>query len=78
MTSDKTQVTIFTKTFRIDGDIDLIPGARLTDFMNETKKFMVVTNATLADHTGKEIYSGQFLNLSVESIEIILPADCLS
>ncbi len=78
MTSDKTQVTIFTKSFRIDGDIDLIPGARLTDFMNETKKFMVVTNATLADHTGKEILSGQFLNLSVENIEIILPADCLS
>lgn len=77
MASDKTQVTVFTKTFRIDGNIDLIPGARLTDFMNETKKFMVVTNATLADHTGKEILSGQFLNVSVDNIEIILPAACL-
>ena len=78
MASDKTQVTIFTKDFRIDGDIDLIPGARLTDFMNETKKFMAVTNAKVADQNGKEIISGQFLNVSLENIQIILPADLQS
>ena len=77
MASDKSQVTIFTKDFRIDGDIDLIPGARLTDFMNEAKKFMVVTNATVAERSGKELLRGQFLNVSVENIEIVLPADRL-
>jgi hypothetical protein len=77
MTNDKSHVTVFTKNFRIDGEIDLIPRARLTDYMNETKKFMVVTNATVADHTGRELSKGQFLNVSVENIEIVLPSDRL-
>jgi acyl CoA:acetate/3-ketoacid CoA transferase beta subunit len=73
MASEKTQVTILTKHFRLEGDIDLIPGARLTDFMNEAKKFMVVTNATVIDFNGKEILRGQFMNVSVENIIVILP-----
>ena len=78
MVSDKSKVTILTKDFRIEGDIDLIPGARLTDFMNEAKKFMVVTNAMVADHSGKELFKGKFINVSVENIEIVLPADSVS
>lgn len=74
MISDKTHVTIYTKDFAIIGDIDLIPGARLTDYMNEVKRFMAVTGATISDHSGKEMAKEQFINVAVENIQIILPA----
>jgi hypothetical protein len=71
----KTQVIVLTKDFRIEGEIDLIQGARMTDFMNEVKRFMVVTNARVADHNGKELVRGDFINVQVANIEVILPAD---
>lgn len=70
-----TEVIILTKDFRIEGKIDLVPGARLTDFMNQTTKFMVVTNAVVTDHSNAEIFQSDFINVLVNNIEIILPAD---
>lgn len=70
----KTQVIVLTKDFRIEGEIDLIQGARLTDFMNETNKFMVVTKATVSDFDGKELLRRDFLNVHVKNIQVILPA----
>ena len=75
MPIDKTKVVVLTKYFRIEGEIDLIPGARMTDFMNGSGKFMVVTNAMVADHNGKELLRGQFINVLVNSVEVILPAE---
>ena len=42
MTDDesKTRVTILTSTYRIKGNIDLLPGARVTDYMAEAKAFL--------------------------------------
>ena len=39
----KTKVTILTGSYRIKGYIDLIPGARLTDYIVEAKSFVAVT-----------------------------------
>ena len=75
MSTLKTQVIILTRDFRIEGEIDLMPGARLTDFMNETSKFMVVTGARVTDHTEKEVLQEKFINVLVRNIEIILPAE---
>ena len=75
MSTLKTEVIILTKDLRIEGEIDLIQGARITDFMNEVKRFMVVTNATVCDHGGKEILRGGFINVQVANIEIVLPAE---
>lgn len=71
----KTKVLIITKDFKIEGEIDLVPGARLTDFMNETNRFMVVSGATVSHHNDKEVLQGEFINVLVQNIEIILPAD---
>lgn len=75
MSELKTQVIVLTKDFRIEGEIDLLPGARLTDFMNSANKVMVVTDARVTDHEGKELVKGQFINVLVRNIEIILPLD---
>ncbi len=72
---ESTQVVILTKNFRIEGNISLYAGNRLTDFINKAENFIAVTNARVIDHDGKELTSGSFMNLNVESIEVIMPAD---
>lgn len=73
----KTEIIILTKDFRIEGKIDLVPGARLTDFMNETTKFMVVTDTVVTDRDNKEVLQSDFINVLVSNIEIILPVDSI-
>ena len=41
----RTKVTIFTGSYRVKGYIDLIPGARITDYMAEAKHFIALTDA---------------------------------
>jgi hypothetical protein len=72
-----TPVIVLTKTLRIEGNIDLIPGARLTDFMNKSQKFMVITKAEVSDRNDKNLIKSEFLNVLVENIEVILPAENL-
>ena len=75
MSTLKTEVILLSNTYRIEGKIDLVPGARLTDFMNETTKFMVVTEAEVTDRVSKETLKSSFINVLVSSIEVILPAE---
>ncbi len=75
MSSLKTEIILLTKYFRIEGEIDLLPGARLTDFMKDVNKIMVVTDARVSDHDGKEVLRGEFINVLVRNIEVILPVE---
>ena len=75
MPAIKTEVVVLTRYYRIEGEIDLIPGARMTDFMNEARRFVVVTDATVTDLSGKELVRGEFVNVLVDNIEVILPAE---
>jgi hypothetical protein len=71
----KTKVTIFTSSYRVKGYIDLLPGARVTDFMAEAKDFIAVVNAEVWELQpgGRLVASAQFLDVSRDHIEIILP-----
>ena len=71
----KTKVTIFTGTYRIKGYIDLLPGARITDFMAEAREFIAVTHAEVWDPElgGRQIIAAPLLNVSREHIQIIAP-----
>ncbi len=72
---EKTKVTIFTATYRVKGYIDLLPGARITDFMAEAKDFIAVVNAEVWELQpgGRQVASAAFINVSRNHIEIILP-----
>jgi len=72
---EKTKVTILTSNYRIRGYIDLLPGARITDFMTEARDFIAVVNAEVWELQvgGRMVLSAQFINVSREHIEIILP-----
>ena len=69
----KTKVTIFTATYRIKGYIDLVPGARVTDYINDAKDFIAVTDAEVRESEGRIVMNAGFLNLSRDHIVIVTP-----
>ena len=75
MEETKTKVTILTSTYRVKGYIDLLPGARVTDFMAEARDFIAVTSAEVWELQpgGRQVASAPFLNVSRQHIEIIVP-----
>lgn len=72
-----TKVVILTGTYRIKGYIDLLPGARVTDFMQEARDFIAVTEAEVWEPVigGRQLVAASFINVSREHIEVILPDD---
>jgi hypothetical protein len=72
---ERTKVTIFTSSYRVRGYIDLVPGARLSDFMAGARDFIAVTHAEVWELQpgGRQVASAPFLNVSRDHIEIILP-----
>lgn len=73
MDENKTKVIILTGTYRIKGHIDLLPGARVTDFMTEAKDFIAVTDAEVWELGGRQVLTAPFIDVSRENIEIIAP-----
>ena len=69
----KTKVIILTSNYRIRGQIHLQPGARVTDFMIDSKNFVAVTHVEIWGHDGRLIMAAPFINVSRDHIEIITP-----
>jgi hypothetical protein len=71
----RTKVTIFTGSYRVKGYIDLLPGARMTDFMTEAKSFIAVTDAEVYELEvgGRQLLQAPFLNVSRDHIQVITP-----
>jgi hypothetical protein len=71
----RTKITILTGSYRIKGYIDLIPGARVTDFMTEAKAFIAVTDAEVYELEvgGRQLMQAPFLNVSRDHIQVIAP-----
>ena len=72
---EKTKVTILTSSYRIRGYIEVLPGARLTDFITSAKDFIAVVNAEVWELQpgGRQVAAAPFINVSREHIEIIFP-----
>jgi len=71
--TDRTKVVILTQEYRIEGEIALVAGARLTDWIIDANQFLAVTNAEVTDHVGREILSAPFLNVNKDRIEMLVP-----
>ena len=74
---ERTKVTIFTSSYRVRGFIELMPGARISDFMAESRDFIAVTKAEVWELQpgGRQVAAAPFLNVSRDHIELILPGD---
>lgn len=72
----RTKVVILTGTYRIKGYIDLLPGARVTDYILGAKNFIVVTDAEIWSIGGNGlVLSAQFVDVSRDRIEVITTTD---
>jgi len=70
------KVVILTGTYRIKGYIDLLPGARVTDYIQGAKDFIVVTDAEVWSIEGNGlVFSAQFIDVSRSQIEVITTTD---
>jgi len=73
-----TRVIILTGHYRIVGDIDLLPGARVTDYLAEAREFFAVTNAEVWDLNGRKISAGAFMNVNRNRIEVMMPENAMA
>lgn len=73
MQKDTTRVVIMTESLRIEGDIGLLPGVRLTDYMTKASIFIAVTNVTVADYNGNQRLSAPFINVHRDKINLVMP-----
>ena len=69
----KTKVVILTRSYRIKGYIHLLPGARVTDFLVDSKDFLAVTDAEIWEMGGRQVLTAPFINISRDHIEIVTP-----
>lgn len=70
---NRVKVQIFTGTYRVKGYIDLMPGARVTDYMVEAKDFIAVTDAELWEVGGRRVLTTPFLNVSRDHVQMVVP-----
>lgn len=72
---NRTKVTILTGSFQIKGFIDLLPGARITDFMRDAKDFVAVSDAEVREINGamRHLQNAPFLDVARNHIQIVVP-----
>lgn len=68
----RTTITILTDAYRIKGFIDLLPGARLTDYLIESKEFIALTNVEVWENDHK-VLSAPFINVARQHIQLVMP-----
>lgn len=70
--ANRTKVIILTSSFRIKGYIDLLPGARVTDYIVGAKDFIAVTEAEVWAVGGSGlVLAAQFIDVSRDQIQMI-------
>ena len=70
---NRSRVVILAGAYRIKGEIEIISGARLTDYMVESKGFLAVTNAEVWDLEGRRILVAPFVNVSRDHVVVVAP-----
>ena len=71
---NRRKFTVLANGFRIQGEGTMLPGARVTDFLNNAKAFLALTHADVwhvAD--GRKLAAAPFLNVNRSSIEVVIP-----
>jgi hypothetical protein len=75
---ERARVVIFTaEAYRVEGDLHILVGSRLTDALNsKSKDFFAVTDARiLALESDRVLYEASYVAVNRESISCILPLE---
>ena len=73
---NRTKVNILTNTYRVRGYIDVLPGARITDFVIQAKQFIAVTEAEVFEPElgGRQVLTAPFVDINRDHVQVIAPA----
>lgn len=74
----RTKVVVLTGHYRIMGSVDLVPGARVTDFLTESRDFFAMTDVEVWALDGRKMFTSGFLNINRDKIELIMPEDAVT
>jgi uncharacterized RmlC-like cupin family protein len=74
---DKIRVMVCTSLYRIEGEMYVLPGSRLTDIMNvKAKDFIPITNAVFRHPYDNKVFSkSSFTVINRDSILMIFPVE---
>lgn len=75
VSKDAIHAVIQTTTQRIQGSLYLRAGERVSDMLNRSEHFLAVTDATVLDAEGNEIYSCNFMAVNVDLIVWLVPKE---
>ena len=70
---ERTTVIIFTKTYRIEGKIAVVPKARVTDFLMVANRFIPVIDTELKDMQNNVLLTADYLSVHRDNIEVVIP-----
>lgn len=69
----KVDVVVQTITHRIQGVLHIHPDERMKDELDKANPFVAITNASILDEQGNELYRSDFLAIHRDQIVWILP-----
>lgn len=72
---DRVRVVIATSVYRIEGEMYVLSGSRLTDALNsKAKDFFAITDAKIYDlQTNELLYEPTYLAVNRDAITVIFP-----
>ena len=69
------RVILLTATYRLEGDIHVVPGGRLLDEINKEREFIPVTRATIYDLNGDSpLDTLDFIAVNKSLVVMVAPA----
>ena len=72
--SNRTKFTVLANGFHIKGHGSVLPGARVTDYLNKADDFIALTDAEVWEvGTGRRLIAAPFINIHRGSVEIVIP-----
>lgn len=74
---EQVRCMLVTNGWRIEGDVHVLSGSRLTDSLNtKANDFLAITNAAVYDvETGKQLYKPRYIAINRNNISAIFPVE---
>lgn len=74
---DRVRCVIVSGTWRIEGDVHVLAGSRLTDALNsKAKDFIAVTDSVVFDAvSGRELFRPPYLAVNRDAVSVVFPVE---
>lgn len=70
---ERIHVILLTTTYRLEGEMHVVPGGRLLDEINKERDFIPITNATVYDNSGETLDTLDFIAVNKSLVVMVAP-----